>query len=286
MKSRVILSLGFTLLCAIGPAIAADAVDSAFENQVNLSHRDGIRLSPKVRTEPLETAIPEIPLDTIQSFLVNHRVVASNELDNASYIVAGQNGHIVMGKGDRLYARGHFDVPEGTTFGIYQKGELYKDPNTGEVLGLQIIELGLARIEQIDGEIATMQLLSSNRDINVGDHLLPTLEQKLDAVFLPKPPAAPVEGKIIQVVGGVRNIGQYTSVVINRGKREGLASGNVLAVYGQGEQIRDGDSKKLIQLPPNRSGMLMVYRVFDTVSFGLVLNASKTLALHDLVKNP
>lgn len=290
MKSCIILPLGFSLFCTAALlctawSASAGEVDSTFENQVELSAHK-VKLSPVINAKALDVAASEIPLDAIYSFLVNHRAVNSSELDQSGYIVAGKNGRIIMGKGDTFYARGHFDVPEGSTFGIYQKGESYKDPDTGEALGLQLVELGVARIEQIDGDVATMQLLSSHRDIHLGDRLLPTLEKKLDSVFMPAPPSAPVAGKIIQVVEGVRNIGQYTSVVINRGKREGLVSGNVLSVYSQGERVRDAATKKLIQLPLDYAGTLMVYRVFDKVSFGLILNAKKAMTLHDIVKTP
>ena len=244
-----------------------------------------IKLSPKARITPIDSVIPAIPLDAVQSFLVDNRVVAKEEINDSPYIIAGGDKHIVMGVGDKIYARGAWDAGD-QAYGVYRPGDAYRDPDTKEVLGYQAIDVGLANMVKVDGDIATLKLLRSSQDIRVGDRLLPTVERKVDSIFYPKAPAEEMEGKIIHVFGGVRNVSQYNVVVINRGDRDNLGVGDVLAIYRVGEKVRDRVTNELIQLPSERSGLLIVFRTFEKVSFGLVLKASRTMKVFDEVKNP
>lgn len=264
------------------PMLTLDRADSGGKKVLS----DGtIKLSPKTRVSPLDTVIPAIPLEAVQSFLVNNRVVKKDELEEAAYVIAGGQKHILMGVGDKFYARGEYEESD-SAYGVFRKGEAYIDPDTEEVLGHQAIELGLAKRIGIEGEIATLRLLSTKQDIRLGDRLLPTLERKLDSVFYPKSPDVDIEGKIIHVFGGVRNVSQYNVVVLNRGERDQLTVGDVLAVHRQGEQVRDKYTKELLQLPSERAGLLVVFRVFEKVSYGLILKAARVLKVLDEVKNP
>jgi hypothetical protein len=244
-----------------------------------------VKLSPRPRISKLDSVIPAIPLDAVQSFLVENRVMTEAELDGAPYVVAGGDRRILLGAGDKLYVRGDVDTSQ-TAYGIYRKGISFKDPDTGEVLGWEAIQLGLSKLTDTEGEISTLRLLTTSKDIRVGDRLLPTVERQVDSVFYPKSPKVDVEGKIIHVFGGVRNVSQYNVVVINRGERETVAVGDVLAIYRRGEQVRDRITSELLQLPDERAGLMIVFRTFEKVSFGLVLKAQKTLKVLDIVKNP
>ncbi len=244
-----------------------------------------IKLSPRARVSKLDSVIPAIPLEAVQSFLVDNRVVEREELDNAPYVLAGGEGHIIMGSGDKFYVRGQIDQAQ-TAFGLYRKGVPFVDPDTGEFLGMEAKQLGLAKYLDTEKDISTMRLLRSGQDVRIGDRLLPTLERKVNSIFYPKSPVADITGKIIHVFGGVRNVSQYNVVVINRGEREKLAVGDVLAIYRNGEQTRDRFTNELIQLPSERSGLMIIFRTFEKVSFGLVLKAQKTLKVFDAVRNP
>lgn len=254
-------------------------------NRVTKMSDGTVKLSPKPRVSKLDSVIPAIPLDAVQSFLVDNRVVTEEDLDTAPYVIAGGDQRIVMGAGDKFYVRGDVDSSQ-TAYGIYRKGVPFKDPDTGEMLGWEAIQLGLSKLTDTDDEISTLRLLNTTQDIRVGDRLLPTFERKVDSVFYPKSPKVDIEGKIIHVFSGVRNVSQYNVVVLNRGERDTLAVGDVLAIYRRGEQVRDRFTSELLQLPDERAGLLIVFRTFEKVSFGLVLKAQKTLKVFDVVKNP
>lgn len=244
-----------------------------------------VKLSPKVRASKLDTVIPAIPLDAVQSFLVEHRVVDPDLLKDAPYVVAGGDGHIVMGSQDKIYARGNIDESY-SAYGIYRKGIRFVDPDTNEFLGIVAEEMALAKLVAVDDDIGTMTLLRARQDVRIGDLLLPTVERKVQSTFYPKSPKVEINAKIIHVFGGVRNVSQYNVIVINRGERDSLEVGDVLAIYKKGEKIRDRNTSELIQLPAERAGITIVFRTFEKVAFGLVLKAQKSLTVLDEVRNP
>ena len=242
------------------------------------------KLSPKIRATPLETAIPAINLDAIQGFLVQNRVVTSETLDAAPYVVQGDSERLVVGAGDRLYVRGA--LPESESYSFVRRGELYRDPTTNEVLGLEATYIGLGRVVASEGDITTFFVNSSREEVQIGDRVLPTEERKVESTFFPSAPSTQVDGELISVFGGVTQVGQFDVVVIDRGEREGLVSGNVLAIYKRGALATDRIARDTVRLPSERAGLLMVFRVFEKLSYGLVLATERPLAVGDEVKNP
>jgi hypothetical protein len=237
-----------------------------------------------VRATPLESAIPAIHLDAIQGFLVQNRVVEPGMLDSAPYVVQGESERIVLGAGDRLYVRG--GLSDSESFSIVRKGPLYVDPETNEVLGREATYIGIGQATSQDGDIATMLVSSTREEVQIGDRILPTEERRLESTFFPSAPDQETSGTIISVFGGVTQIGQYDVVVINRGEREGLVPGNVLAIYKRGALARDRIANETIRLPSERAGLMMVFRTFEKLSYGLVLETERALAVDDQVRNP
>lgn len=246
---------------------------------------DAIKLTPQVRVQELASVIPAIPLQHIQSFLVNNRVLTENEIEKSPYILAGDEQHIVMGLDDYMFGRGDWSEPH-QAYGIYRKGPAYVDPQTKEVLGFAALDLGMARFENAEKDVARFKITASREDIRPGDRLIPTEERKVDSVFYPKSPQGAVQGQILHVFSGVRNVSQYDVVVLNLGDRDGISIGDVLAVFAKGETVRDRVTKELVKLPDQRRGILMVFRTFEKVSYGLILRAEAPLKVLDVVKNP
>jgi len=120
----------------------------------------------------------------------------------------------------------------------------------------------------------------------VGDRVLPVEEDRYTDRFLPRAPERRVEGRIISVLDGVSRIGQYQVVVLNRGRREGMEPGHVLAVYRTGEVIEDPVRGGKVKLPDERAGIVMVFRTFDKVSYALVMRATRSIRVLDRVRNP
>ncbi|HYQ39462.1 MAG TPA: LysM peptidoglycan-binding domain-containing protein [Pseudomonas sp.] len=270
-----------------GDVLSLTYVDGQPRIMVNRGESRGtIKLSPKVRSTPMAEAIPTIPLEKVNSFLLSNRIVDREaELTQAPYIVAGNAERVVSGAGDRIYARGQFAGGQ-PVYGLFRQGKAYTDPQTGELLGINADYIGSGEVVAEEGDIATLNLTRTTQEVRIGDHLLPTEERAISSTFQPSEPTGKVDGLIIDVPRGVTQIGQLDVVTLNKGRRDGLSEGNVLAIYKTGETVRDRISGESVKVPDERAGLLMVFRTYDRLSYGLVLNASRSLAVLDKVRNP
>ena len=251
---------------------------------VRLTPSDTVSLQPQIRSTPLESAIPAISLDAIQAFLVQNRIVESEVLDAAPYIVQGDTNRLVLGAGDQVYVRG--ELVDARSYNVVRKGPLYVDPESNEVLGREATYIGLGTSIAQDDDVATMAISSTREEVQVGDRVLPTEERRVDANFFPSAPDRDIKGEIIAVLSGVTQVGQYDVVVLNRGEREGIEVGNVMAIFKRGAIARDRIANETIRLPSERAGILMVFRTFEKLSYGLVLVTEKPLSVNDEVRNP
>ncbi len=245
-----------------------------------------IKLSPTIRSTPIEQAIPTIPLNTIRSFLNTSRVVDNVEtLKSAPYVLSNGQDRVISGAGDTLYARGSFS-PENKVHGVYRQSKGYKDPKTGEFLGILAESMGTVVMEDLSGDVATMNVNRASEELRVGDRLLEIEAGELPTAFYPSSPKnLELEGNILDVLGGVTQIGPFSSVLINRGTRDDLKVGNVLAIY-RSKKIKDKLTNRVVVLPPSRVGLLMVYRTYEKMSFGVVMEASMPLSTTDIVRAP
>ena len=156
------------------------------------------------------------------------------------------------------------------------------------MLGYEALYVGDATLLRT-GDPATLELSRTVRETLIGDRLLPVGEEKIQQNFFPHPPAENVDGQILKVIDGVSQIGQYQVVVIDLGERDGMEQGTVLAAFQRGENIRDVVAKEAdqrVKLPDERSGLMMVFRPFERVSYALVLSATRTIHTQDAVRNP
>lgn len=253
--------------------------------RLTLERNRDVKLTPQIKEIPHAEAIPALPLDAVNNFLSRTRVVEPGVLELAPHVVAGYEKRLLSGESDDFYVRGELD--EGVEYyGVYRKGDPYVDPESGEVLGIRAQDIGSSQLKAVEGEISTHAATRSAQEIRAGDRLLPHEERKLDPTFYPKAPESDVNGVIIAVEGGVTQVGHLDVVAINRGERDGLEVGNVLAIYKVGERVRDRVEGDIITLPAERAGLLMVFRTYEKMSFGLVMNADRPLAVDDQVRNP
>lgn len=244
-----------------------------------------VKMHPSARVESIESAIPAIPMDAVRGFLRAHRVVPMDALDNAPRILSGENKHILMGAGAKVYARGD-EKQAATAYSVFRKGQLYRDPQTGEVLGLEALDIGLAQVLARQGDILTLMLERTNQQVSVGDRLLPTEDRELISRFYPKAPEVEVSGQILAVSGGVTQVGQFDVVVLNRGARDRLEPGAVLVIKKAGAIVYDRQAGEKVRLPATQAGMLMVFRTFDKLSYALVMRSTQPLRVGDYFTKP
>jgi nucleoid-associated protein YgaU len=243
------------------------------------------KLLPKVRAEPLTSSIPAIPLGAIAALLNTGRIVGPGTLENAPHILAGEAERLVFGPGDRFYARGQWGS-ETSVYGIFRQGEVYQDPVTREVLGFEALGKGVARVLRRADDLYTMRVTSIQEDVRIGDRLLPTEERRVESMFYPASPDEQINGVVMTLLGGATLIGKNQVVAVNRGEINGLEVGHVLAIYKAGKIVRDKVRREKVSLPAERIGLLMVFRTFEKMAYGLVLQTDEPIRVGDLLQNP
>jgi len=259
------------------------------DGQPKLRMRRGrdVKLNPTMRVKPLDLAIPIIPLDQIGPWLVSNRVMDADDINHSAYIVAADERRLISGPGDKIYGRGPF--PDGErAYGIYRIGENFVDPFTQEFLGYQVRDIGSAKLMSSNtDEVTQLDITRIAEEVLIGDRLLPLEERIIDASFFPRAPEQKIEnGVMIAVEGGLTQIGDMSIVVINKGKRDGLQIGHVLAVYQAGDHVFDKIAQTNVVLPDTRAGLAMVFEAYEKVSYAIILKTTRPLAVFDVVKNP
>ncbi len=256
-----------------------------------------VKLSPRVRASGLDDGgISSIPFHLIEPFLNEAVIFETNALETAPRIVAAQEGHVNLGRGDTAYVRG--ELAGDTAFRIFREPRALKDPSTGEVLGYEAAYVGTADFlrQAPDGATADSKPLvvpasfvisSARQEANVGDRLAPVPPREFSN-YAPHAPASPIAGQIVSIYGDALTAGQNQIVALNKGANDGVERGHVFALWRDGELVRDRTdrSRPLMKLPNERHGMLFVFRVFERMSYALILNVQTPVSPGDRFTQP
>lgn len=241
-----------------------------------------VKLEPKVRVEASgREALATVPRAIIEPFLSKPLVIEAAGLNSAPLIVGGNDGRVIFGLGDTIYATG-LPVQSAQLWNVYRQGKELVDPDTKESLGYEAIYLGDARLMRQD-EVSKLQVVVANQEIHRTDRLTPSPGMVIVS-YNPRAPEKPITGRIMAAYGGLAEVGQNAIVTLNRGARDGLERGHVLAVYEEGrvEKVLG----RQVKLPGERSGLLVVFRTFDRVSYALVVDSSRPMHIGDWVSKP
>jgi hypothetical protein len=246
------------------------------------------KLSPTIRKQTLGSgAISSIPISAIQAFLVKPLVVGEQELNAAPTLVAGPENRVVLSAGDTAFAKGVV-WEEHAGWSVYRPGRTLTDPDTKELLGREAIYLGDAQISEF-GEVSTVLLTKATQEIAPGDRLAKTPPSQ-SLSYVPHAPRNSIKGRVIAGPdGSVSEIGSLHVVIINRGSREGMEIGHVLALYRDRPSVTPAnavDPKEKLKLPPERYGVVFIFRVFEKVSYALVMNSTRPVNVLDVVQTP
>ena len=251
-----------------------------------------VKVSPRAYSEPIDAqALPSIPTRMIEPFLTRPLVIEEGGLQNAPRIIASEENRVHMAPGVTAYVTGVGESKE-TSWYIYRPGRALVDPDTNQTLGYEAIYLGSGRITR-PGEPATLQIVTATQEISRGDRIVPAGPAVLNQ-YMPRPPASKIRGRVIHLYDGLTTSegGKYSIVSLNRGKRDGIEPGHVLAILRSGATIADPesalsrDTAPKFKLPDEPYGLLFVFRIFDAVSYALVMESSRPLTSGDVVQTP
>lgn len=305
-----------------GGEYAGPSGGTAAEAEANV-----VKVDPRVRIETLEAAVPSIPGSAIGPFLSQPLIVEAGGLDNAPTLLATEENRVIVAAGDTAYAD-RISSNDGVNWQVFRPGSALRDPETGEILGYEAKYVGDARVRRF-GNPTTLEILKARQEMNRGDRLMPARESSFPS-YVPRAPDKLIRGAIMSVDGGVSEFGQYQIITVNRGARDGLEVGHVLASYRRGAFVGAtghtldffGGSKLFsgmdikpvpvvpdsprqesqeatggvkggevlargpVKLPDERNGLVFVFRVFEKMSYAMVLRATRPIYIGDIVQTP
>lgn len=271
------VGLGLALVAIVGAVYAAE------------EPREVVHLSPRVRELPPSEAAPTLERQTVAPFLNEYRLIDSRAaLDDTPYVVAGEEGHQLVGSGDRIYVRTGEEAARSRDARrvIYRPGTIYHDPDSDALLGIELRAVGEARWVKREGDLDVFEVRRARQEIRPGDRLLSYREEPLSLTLSPHVPDHAVDGEILGVPEGVNYVGRHSIVAIDLGRRNDVTPGTVLALDASPVQVNDPLEGGTLRLPGEPGGMAMVFESFERVSYALVIKASRPLEVGDGVSTP
>lgn len=244
-----------------------------------------ITLQPKIYTEVERKEIPSIPSKDIEPFLSQPLVVEPGALDKEALVVGMPEGHVYLGNGDSAYISGA--DPEVELWQAYRPGKALVDPDTKAVLGAEAVYLGTVRITR-PGEPALGTVVRAKEEMGRGTRLIPAEPPNLVS-YAPHAPDVDVEAKVISIYGGVAQGGRYSIVALSRGAGDGLERGHVVALSRASQTLTyksEKGNKETFKTPEERYGLAFVFRVFERISYALVMDTGMPVEVGDRARNP
>jgi len=292
----IVLSISMSLsiisdavLAEKGAAVAIPETGSPTDTHCNHSVQEKVKLHPKLRA----SAILEkntISLDNIRPFL-RKAFVFDNErqFSGIPHVIAEDQDRVEGGVGNLIQVKG-LTTKEEFFYTIYRPGKAYQHPVTKECLGYEAIAIGTAELERFCGRVAELKITTSEEAIEIGARLLPSYASELPPRLTLRDARRVPEGYILNTIGGIQQVGRNSVVTLSLGTRDGLKEGNFLEIYQTGKNIIDPSDTSLrpckIKLCDTRVGRLLVYKTFEKLSLGLVIEATQPIYLLDKLKTP
>ncbi|MBL8426729.1 MAG: LysM peptidoglycan-binding domain-containing protein [Dechloromonas sp.] len=243
------------------------------------------KLQPTVYSKPIQQVVPSIPPNAIEPFISQPLVIEDGELNTGVKIVAMQEDRMLVGTGDSFYASG---IPDAAVekWHVFRKGKPLKDPGTGKIIAYEAFFLGNARLVK-PGEPALLRVSLAKEEIARGDRLIPAPEPEIIS-YVPHRPEQDVSARVLGIYGGLREGGANSVVALNVGKNDGMEIGHVVALYRKRVSLDVDDSGRRTStpVPDERYGLAFVFRVFNGVSYALVVESSKAVIVGDTARNP
>lgn len=243
------------------------------------------KMQPQVYSEPIQQVIPSIPPNVIEPFLSKPLIIEPGADEGAARIIATQEDRMLVGNGDEAFVTG---IPDASVekWHVFRPGKPLKDPETGKVIAHEAFFLGYAQLVK-PGEPATVRVVQARQEIGRGDRLLPAPPAEIIS-YVPHRPDQEVAAKIVSIYGGVSEGGANSVVALNRGKNSGLEVGHVLALFRNRVSYNvDTDGRRSgVPIPEERYALAFVFRVFDGISYALVVESGKSVIVGDSARNP
>lgn len=247
------------------------------------------KLSPQIYATSADAPITSVSLDAIRNFLAEPLIDESGDDSSLPTVVAFEENRVVAGMGQSLFAKNLGNITD--QWSLYRRGSPIKDPETDKILGYEAVSLGSAVtvVPAKNGKVAELRVTKAQHEISVGDRLMPAAKSELMA-FAPHAPAPGTHGLVASIYRGASTsaAGRYSVISVNLGKNDGLEPGHVLGIdRNRGTVVYEEDGSKEKQaLPDGRIGLAFVFRVFNRISYALVMEANNPVYVGDKIVAP
>jgi hypothetical protein len=157
-----------------------------------------------------------------------------------------------------------------------------------------MFEVSRVRVVQA-GEISVMEIIRDRTEVRAGDFILPVSEKGYESVFYPSAMDNIPSGLRILATSGSRSgVGLYMIVSINAGSNQGVEAGHVFSAFRQGDEVRDRvgyrwgsfSEEAYVRLPEVYDGLVMIFRTFGDISYGMVMSSDRGVVEYDLLRHP
>lgn len=260
-----------------------------------LANYETIKLSPTMKPELILNDKYTIETESILPHLKNIIIFDNaDQFKDLPFIYKHVEDKIMGGAGTQCFVKG-LGTPRNSIYNFIRKKSTYINPDTGEVLGTEFMVIGSARVAERGKDLVKMDILQSSGSIEVGDKLTFRTELSLPSIIKGKNPAVAMQGYIIDVEDGLWETGKYNNVIISLGAREGVEQGDVFNILRMGNKkdllnARDykqsrKDKNHKEELSASKYGELIVYKVFDKISLGIIMQAKFPITIFDVVKS-
>jgi len=265
--------------------------------------------SPKIRQKSKkDTAIRLLPLEVIAPLIKYDHLFSEEELEELPYIIGSDEGYKSSINGFKVYVNKALDIAK--TYAIYNKGKEIIDPETSNSLGFYVALVATGQAlrtgNNSENEPATLKISTAKREIRSGDFVVPVHEgQMFPSVFTMKAADKSLRGAIIKASSNGREFGKLEVVIINRGKEHQVTIGDVMAIKRLSPGVVDTSTgpeytietsrwNRLLtsydgsdyKMPEETLGELMIFKVYQQASMGLILRTEKPARLQDVVTTP
>ena len=298
---------------------------------LNLSFINGPRLRLQPQVHPEGNAVTAIPLSELKMFLKDMRVMDSNAVSSAPYVVGLEEARLRGAVGQNIYVRGLQGEP-GQRWAIVRPSHVFRgfeqqDPNDaengivsheldsnaamvnapwsensrndghygkGDDLGVEVSVIGTAETLRM-GDPSTLLLLNSTQEIRSGDRIMPVDDSPYDAFYYPHAPkSVPANAHVNGFADAMDAVGSRQVVMLSIGAKDGVDNGQTFTIYEPGETIHDDVASnswrrgvgKTVTLPDEYVGHVMVFRTFDRVSYGLVMDGLRPVHIGGRLRMP
>jgi hypothetical protein len=177
--------------------------------------------------------------------------------------------------------------------------ELWTDYTRGErrgYAGTEVMVQSAGQVTHVQGEVTTVLLLGEDREVRVGDRVMPLEAQPYDLQFFPQPPTHDIypDARVLASADGLYGAGPNFVVALSIGSSDGVRNGTTFSIWHEGANRPDEvihrnvlqQRADKVKMPDEFIGHVMIFRTFDKVSYGLIMDAIKPALVGDRLKHP